>query len=264
MTKVEKKCEQCGTTFLYYHCPDKRRRFCSEVCHQQSRVVRSKRMLALCEECGSSLVCHPSDRKTGRGRYCSRRCASKAVHNRAEMREAHRIRLRRTWQENAHMRLAVLARANSDANPFKGSQAEAIRRKGHATLLLRGYAMLNGGNGKPPTVPEVALIQFLGDTWCWQHTIRTLEKRGSGFPPCYKVDIAHVRLRIAIEVDGLTHMTKKVRVLDAKKEAKLADLGWVVVRVRNVDVIRDIKAVVQRIQSITLQREQEITSHRAC
>ena len=63
----------------------------------------------------------------------------------------------------------------------------------------------------------------------------SLGRKQQGYPTCYKVDCGNRRLRIAIEADGLSHNYR--RELDAKKDAKLASLGWTVLRFSNQQIV---------------------------
>jgi very-short-patch-repair endonuclease len=56
-----------------------------------------------------------------------------------------------------------------------------------------------------------------------------------GYPSHYKIDIAEPKQKIAIEVDGNSHHSRKA--LDTKKDAKLRSLGWIVLRFWNRDIL---------------------------
>ena len=78
-------------------------------------------------------------------------------------------------------------------------------------------------------------------------------------PNCYKVDIAYPELKLAIEVDGLTHKLRKWRFLDQRKEAVLSALGWSVLRFWNWDVDNDLSNCVQVVLS-SISKSKSITT----
>jgi very-short-patch-repair endonuclease len=80
--------------------------------------------------------------------------------------------------------------------------------------------------------------------------VKTKKPAGSGFPPCYKVDIGEPTLKIAIEVDGMSHNSLERRKQDRKKEAFLRGLGWTVLRFSNREVTERLEECVQTVLSI--------------
>lgn len=63
------------------------------------------------------------------------------------------------------------------------------------------------------------------------------------------VDLAYVEKKWAVEVDGLSHNTIKVRERDRKKDGLLKEAGWLVYRVTNKEVNSDPKQCVLNIQA---------------
>jgi hypothetical protein len=96
--------------------------------------------------------------------------------------------------------------------------------------------VVRGGNGKGPTVPQKILYDALSGEWEMEHVI-ALGRHKDGYPTNYKIDIAHPILKIAIEVDGYSHMSKKVIAADKRKEKKLNSLGWKVLRFWNQEIL---------------------------
>jgi hypothetical protein len=68
-------------------------------------------------------------------------------------------------------------------------------------------------------------------------------------PTCYKPDIMHVAAKLAIEVDGKSHLLKNRAAEDAKKTAVLSALGWSVLRFTNAAVDRNLTACAQMVAS---------------
>jgi len=79
--------------------------------------------------------------------------------------------------------------------------------------------------------------------------VPTRQPRGSGYPTCYKLDMANRDLRVGVEVDGMSHCSLERQAQDRKKEELLQSLGWSVLRFSNEDVIRNLNACVQAVLS---------------
>ena len=47
---------------------------------------------------------------------------------------------------------------------------------------------------------------------------------------------ANVQMKVGLEVDGVSHAMRSRKLQDKKKEAKLAELGWSVLRISNAQV----------------------------
>lgn len=91
-----------------------------------------------------------------------------------------------------------------------------------------------GGNGRGLTRPQAILLSALGPGWEAEFAL-SLGRRTPGYPTHYKIDVACPARRIAIEVDGPSHHSRKAQ--DAKKDAKLASLGWTVLRFWNREIL---------------------------
>ncbi len=82
-TRVERRCEQCGTPFLIYPSHLKKQgagRFCSRPCTIKARgsaprAHRQPPTFRPCERCGVPFRVYPSAERSGMGRYCSRECS---------------------------------------------------------------------------------------------------------------------------------------------------------------------------------------------
>lgn len=114
---------------------------------------------------------------------------------------------------------------------------------------MQGRTFLaRGGNGTL-TEPQKRLAAVLG--WPMEYVIPTRPAWGlfPSLPNHYKVDLADPAMKTAIEVDGMSHRSKKWRFLDARKTAVLAALGWSVLRFSNQRVMTEIEAVAQEIRA---------------
>jgi hypothetical protein len=102
-----------------------------------------------------------------------------------------------------------------------------------------------GGNGRPLPIPQILLAAALG--WDTEVAVPTRQLRDSGYPTCYKIDIANADLHVGIEVDGPSHYSR--RSLDQKKDEMLALLGWTILRFSNKAVMTNLNVCVQEVLS---------------
>jgi very-short-patch-repair endonuclease len=77
--------------------------------------------------------------------------------------------------------------------------------------------------------------------WNPEYFVQTDIPRGGKAASCiwYLIDIAFPIQKIAIEIDGGSHLCTAVKERDAKKDLRLADLGWTVLRLSNKQVLED-------------------------
>lgn len=87
------------------------------------------------------------------------------------------------------------------------------------------------------TEPQRALLIALGSGW----------RAEPGYPTHYKLDLALPGAMLGVECDGYSHGSR--RDLDHKKDAKLAALGWTVLRFSNREILDSTDSVVALIMS---------------
>ena len=90
-----------------------------------------------------------------------------------------------------------------------------------------------GGNGKLLPIPQLALLHALGPGWLAEHVVATGVPPGRGIPRHYKLDLANPQDMIALELEGSTHQSLKVRSADMRKTLFLVEHGWFVLRLSN-------------------------------
>ncbi len=73
-------------------------------------------------------------------------------------------------------------------------------------------------------------------------------------PAVYKVDLALVEQRIAVEVDGRSHNSRRWKFLDRRKTRILGLLGWSVLRFSNERVLNDLDGVIAEIVGFSTLR----------
>jgi Protein of unknown function (DUF559) len=84
-----------------------------------------------------------------------------------------------------------------------------------------------GGNGQKPVQFVLDLEKILKPAgWIREYSIGV-----PGNTRNYKVDLAHVAAKVAIECDGPSHHQPLKKNLDAKKTKILKSLGWKVIRI---------------------------------
>ncbi len=194
----------------------------------------------LCELCGTSDVgrrnrfCGPQCSAIWRSRAYPELTAAKVTQMKAvpqTFSAARRRKASETWK-----------RLNADPAFRAKADAASRARKGQPWPGERG------GNGML-TVPQLRLLEAL--EWpqeCLEHTIETAGAAGEGLPNCYKVDLADLTSKTAVEVDGRGHRAKKVQALDRKKTAALNSLGWSVFRLSNKEILADPQAAAARVR----------------
>ncbi len=170
-------------------------------------------------------------RRTGRA-YCSTTCRD------GWMSKDRSERMARTNRRYAAERMR---RRNPMAR-------EGAREKMRQSLRAMNWKPpLQGGNGRGPSVPQVRLARVLA--WDMEVIVPTSMARYSGYPTHYNIDVGNAALKIAIEVDGPSHISR--RELDEKKDEFLRGRGWIVLMFTNQEVMERLADCVQTVTSIT-------------
>lgn len=112
--------------------------------------------------------------------------------------------------------------------------SDAHRAQISKTMKERGLKPVSrGGNGTGMTPAERLLAPAMDALGLvWNHPV-SLGKRQPGYPTNYKLDFACPIRKVGLEVDGNSHRPRLRQEQDRKKEAKLAELGWLVFRMSN-------------------------------
>jgi len=204
--------------------------------------------LRTCRRCGEPLT-------RNQKAFCSSRCAI-VWRNQNTMTSEKRARISaslsgrpnaykgRHYSEQARRNMSVAHIGNTPPN--KGIKTgkpawnrgvphrEETKQKISKVQIQRGnFSARDCGNGRPLPRPHQLLYDALVPIgWVYEYPI-SLGKRQPGWPTHYKADLAFVESKLVIEVDGASHRMIIARKRDAKKDGKLTDLGWTVVRVPN-------------------------------
>jgi hypothetical protein len=166
--------------------------------------------------------------------YCSKECSKEYCRNISSMTMA------KTNKKYASDRMKT---NNPMSNPkARGKMAETLKRMGHKPKI-------RGGNGEL-TVPQIALLEALNGLNPVAEFAVATKLRSEEYPDCYKIDIALPEKKIAIEVDGRSHCSLKVKEADKRKTELLEQLGWKVLRFWNKEVMSDLQKCVGMVMSI--------------
>jgi hypothetical protein len=139
------------------------------------------------------------------------------------------IQPEKNWDKQDCCSQSCAKRLRNPMSSHQVRQAVSFRLK-----QIRHKPIKRGGNGQLLPLAQLALLHALGDGWEAELTVRTgMDKMTSGYPTCYKIDLANQSRMIGIELDGGSHMLISRREQDAKKMAFLASCGWSVYRITN-------------------------------
>lgn len=202
-----------------------------------SLATRSWQLPRRCAWCGEEFtVRYVQMAKT---RFCGRSCSAKwrmrqpehlaKVHS-PEVAAKRGARKRAWLASGAPAAAAELERIRA-LNP--ASRPEVRAKISRRLRDMQHAPSVRGGNGRGLTASQAALMAVLHGTWKAEYAL-SLGRRTAGYPTHYKIDLANIERRIAIEVDGHSHHSRAH--LDAKKAAKLNDMGWTVLRFWNWDI----------------------------
>src|SRR3990170_783293 len=213
-------------------------RFCSRSCAVRYSMgrpdVRAKISKAnsriwwfICEWCGKEFFRHQSKHR----RFCNRSCSARWRMSRPDYVASLDTKIRgehiSEGLRKAHQKNPNLARASSIRMKIRNpTSLPGVAEKISKALKGRQLPFERGGNGKL-TIPQMRMKEMLG--WPAEVPIPTKIKNWTRVVP----DLVCLDAKIALEMDGLSHNTRRQRIIDRKKEYILASLGYTVVRVPN-------------------------------
>jgi len=110
---------------------------------------------------------------------------------------------------------------------------------------------IQGGNGREATVHQLSLYNELSkidNSFCMEYIEKTGDLRHEfKSPRHYKIDIASKFHMIAIEVDGPSHNSLKIKECDKRKTELLSLKGWKVLRFTNYQIQKELMNCVQMV-----------------
>ena len=212
-------------------------------------------MIMYCDWCGKEVdtdTMPPTTRYRTLRRgycYCSRECSIKGGHKKDVWTEERRKKASETMKStNSRYHDQIVERMRKD-NPMKKPE---VRKAVSDRLKEIGHKpKIRCGNGQGLTVPQQRLMIALAEKVevYAEYPIPTKMPRDSGYPTCYKVDIAIPEKMVAIEVDGNSHCAIDRQKQDEKKDRFLNGLGWRVLRFKNKQVTEHLEDCVQMVMS---------------
>lgn len=247
-------CLRCGITVQP---TAHKQKFCSRSCGAKAKVESLKRPDVCCAVCQTAF--HP---KYNGQETCSRKCSAIKRSSVPEWRAQRGkiLHINPRPPKTSIQRKASAERMRSN-NPMAN---HATREKMRQSLSGRTF-LARGGNGKT-TVQQQKVSDALGLPM--EHSIgipASIRVLFQSPPKCYHVDIACPQVRLAVEIDGKTHLQKKWKFFDRRKEEILAHLGWSVLRFWNQEVDSNLNGVVATVRSTILRlKERTATSQKAC
>jgi very-short-patch-repair endonuclease/predicted nucleic acid-binding Zn ribbon protein len=171
----------------------------------------------VCEHCSTDFFSAVKD-----GRFCSNKCAG-----------------------------TLSSKRMKENNPMSN---EETRGKVSKTLkAIRHKPLAQGGNGRGATIQQLKLYNELikQDNSFEMELIESTIPYTNQFkaPKHYKIDIGSRIHMLAIEVDGVSHNSLKVRECDNRKDKLLALKGWKVLRLLNSQIDKELQSCVQMVLS---------------
>src|SRR3990172_4540647 len=224
---------------------------CSRECLKKRK---HKTVTKHCLQCEKEFTFRSTGKKNNdRRRFCGTSCAAKWRMAQPERKELAKEYLPRMWA-------AAQAAHRGKPDPTTSARMKAnnpnqtAEWKRRMSAIMSGRTFLaRGGNGTL-TPQQETVAKALGLPMEYAIPTRPVKDRFKSLPSCYKVDIADPSRRLAIEIDGRTHNTKKWKFLDKRKTEVLNALGWSVLRFSNQRVDSDLEAVLKEIREFTASK----------
>jgi len=203
--------------------------------------------------------------------YCSRSCGNLAIHYTDINNKPKYIRKRKIFngncivcnsefestvknQKTCNLKCAgaLSSIRMTEKNPMLNKET---RDKVSDTLKKIGHKPIKqGGNGRGNTTEQQLLYEELikiNKSFVCEYIFKTKGLNEEKiYPTHYKIDIASKELMLAIEVDGVSHNSLKVRECDKKKTNLLLSQGWKVLRLSNSQIQKELQNCVQVVMSM--------------
>ena len=203
--------------------------------------------------------------------YCSRSCGNLSIHYKNINEKPKYVRRRKIFKGNCivcnlefestvkNQKLCGLKCAGvlsskrmTDKNPMLNKEtrnkvSETLKRIGHKPIK-------QGGNGRGNTTEQQLLYDELikiNESFVCEYIFKTKGfNKDKIYPNHYKIDIASEELMLAIEIDGTSHNSLKVKECDKKKTNLLISQGWKVLRLSNSQIQKELKNCAQVVMSM--------------
>ncbi len=248
---MEKPCAYCQTLF---EAVNPRKLYCQQHCAdlacQERQREKLKPQTCALEGCEKTFL---SAKKIQR--FCSKACSAKWRNSLPAAKDnARRMQKFGVQARIGKKNPAVSARMKAN-NPM--SNHETVEKFRNA-VTGRTWLGQRGGNGIL-TEPQKLLAERLDLPMEYSIPTNPVKHLFQSLPNGYSVDLACPEVKLAIEVDGNSHKTKRWKFLDRRKTEVLNALGWSVIRYWNKEVLNDTERVVEEICLAIALRLQPIT-----
>lgn len=235
---MQKTCLNCGKQFTTKH---KNQKYCSNKCQLECQRQHQAKVLIerTCPICGKIFYV---ERKSNTKKTCSPQCKNKLISLSEQTTMNSESGMGQRKQSSIRM---------TQSNPMKSSQnIEKMLLMKELNGTLHQWKGNRGGNGQY-TDPQIMLWKALGNSWILEYPVKTHchKLNQSRYPTSYKVDLGCPEKKLAVEVDGNSHRSKKNIALDMKKTLCLNQLGWKVLRFANKEIMTNLQDVLQKIQN---------------
>lgn len=170
-------------------------------------------------------------KKTGRF-YCSEKCTKEFCSKLASE------FMKKT---NARFKEYYKKRMKEDNPSFNQEVINKVHETKKKNGSLHKPPIKQGGNGKEKPLPVLMLNKVLN--WELNHIVLTGVREY--YPTHYKLELANIEYKIAIEIDGPSAYSRKE--LSKKKETYLNSLGWTVIRFKNQEVLKNLEGCLKKI-----------------
>ena len=251
---VERQCLFCGKIFMTYPKGDETAKYCSRSCASKNQPPEARKKRAdkarkpyvekICPECGRTYFLKPMGQSAINQIFCSPSCS-----------------VRHRWKDpeykssfSAKLKISAGVKLRGRPQPYSAermrkynpmSNPETVEKVKQA---MKGRTFLSrGGNGTFTRQQQVLCQALELPETAMEFVIPTAQAKEhfQSLPPAYKVDLGIPAVKLAIEVDGRTHTSRKWKFLDRRKTAVLNFLGWTVLRFWNKEVDQDLNGCVQ-------------------
>lgn len=269
-SKVEITCEWCGENFMTVKAGKSTARFCGKSCASYSKnsnpEIRAKMdaskkpqiEMKECKWCGEEFAVNKKRKRDFARLFCNQSCSAKwrmAQPGASDFVKTEEFSKKARERTTKQMEDPVLRKMHSERmkknNPMTIS---GTREKVSKALSGRPFSGQRMGNGHI-TEPQRLLWEALGlSLESLEYPVLMKEATGKNLPYCYKIDIALIDKKIAIEVDGPSHRANKIKISDKKRTEALNSLGWKVVRFTNQDIMSDLDLVIIKLNQFMTSR----------
>jgi len=120
---------------------------------------------------------------------------------------------------------------------------------------LRKAPVKQGGNGREIPFP----VKMLSEKINYQTNYIVKTGVRCYYPTHYKLELANPNLKIAIEIDGNSHYSRKEE--SEKKKNYLENLGWKVIRFKNIDILKNLEICANVVKEEERKRPTKIVGY---